>query len=287
MDQFFDRGKVASSGSVRGGIVLWKESFVNKLLVCNPALMSWIIFHLIWSLVNGWQSRQAGTLEEGRRPFRSRARGSDSLACLPPPHRSPRTTESGGREEAWRWSYSWWAKIYLKTPPHKRVQDLKKKQLTFADFTERILSVDKFCHLWNVHGALQMRFNVTSRQPARLYRGSKNLIYCSAFVWQPPCQEGERKSLLKALKEIQRWLIETVERLAMAPRPKDIDIGSFEFLFPLAWVRLFFYLCEEVSTFCDPWGTSLEELKVVSCQYEVPLLPPEQNLDLNCPKVTQ
>ena len=39
MDQFFDRGKVASSGSVRGGIVLWKESFVNKLLVGNPALM--------------------------------------------------------------------------------------------------------------------------------------------------------------------------------------------------------------------------------------------------------
>ena len=36
MDQFFDRGKVASSGSVHGGIVLWKESFVNKLLVfCN------------------------------------------------------------------------------------------------------------------------------------------------------------------------------------------------------------------------------------------------------------
>ena len=33
MDQFFDRGKVASSGSVHGGIVLWKESFVNKLLV--------------------------------------------------------------------------------------------------------------------------------------------------------------------------------------------------------------------------------------------------------------
>ena len=40
MDQFFDRGKVASSGAVHG-IVLWKESFVNKLLVCSHgALMS-------------------------------------------------------------------------------------------------------------------------------------------------------------------------------------------------------------------------------------------------------
>ena len=36
---------------------------------------------------------------------------------------------------------------------------------------------------------------------------------------------GGRKSLLKALKEIQRWLIVTVLRLPLAPRPKDIDIG--------------------------------------------------------------
>ena len=35
------------------------------------------------------------------------------------------------------------------------------------------------------------------------------------------------------------------------------------------------YLCEKVSTFCDSWGASLEELKVVSCQYEVSFLPPE------------
>ena len=31
----FYRGKVASSAAVRGGFVLWKESFVNKLLVCS------------------------------------------------------------------------------------------------------------------------------------------------------------------------------------------------------------------------------------------------------------
>ena len=37
------------------------------------------------------------TLEEGRRPFRSRARGWDSLACLLPQDRSLQTTESEGR----------------------------------------------------------------------------------------------------------------------------------------------------------------------------------------------
>ena len=114
-----------------------------------------------------------------------------------------------------------------------------------------------------------MRFNVTSRQPVRegeAYKSSKNILcaLCLAIL-----SRRRKEILLKALKEIQRWLIVTIERLAETPRPKDIDIGSFESVFYFS-----FYLCEEVTTFRDPWRASFEELKVVSCQYEVSLLPP-------------
>ena len=57
-----------------------------------------------------------------------------------------------------------------------------------------------------------------------MFVGCQNWLSFNHIVCQP-CTGGERKSLLKALKEIQRWLIVTVLRLPLAPRPKDIDIG--------------------------------------------------------------